>query len=69
VVSAAVSIFQRSAAKERTFPQSGFYYNSRSPFDYYEHRSPNPALDFIERAAAALEVTVAKLLGSEPFAA
>ena len=31
--------------------------------------SPNPALDFIERAAAALEVSVAELLGSEPLAA
>ncbi len=34
--------------------------------DYYERRSPNPALDFIERAAAALEVSVAELLGSQP---
>ncbi len=41
----------------------------RSLIDYYEHRSPNPALDFIERAAAALEVSVAELLGSEPLAA
>jgi transcriptional regulator with XRE-family HTH domain len=41
----------------------------RSLIDYYETRSPNPALDFIERAAAALEVTVAELLGSEPNAA
>jgi len=31
--------------------------------------SENPALDFIERAAAALEVSVAELLGSEPNAA
>jgi hypothetical protein len=36
---------------------------------YYKHRSPNPALDFIKRAAAALEVTVAELLGSESNAA
>jgi transcriptional regulator with XRE-family HTH domain len=41
----------------------------RSLIDYYETRSPNPSLDFIERAAAALEVTVAELLGSEPNAA
>jgi transcriptional regulator with XRE-family HTH domain len=41
----------------------------RSLIDYYETRSPNPALDFIERAAAALEVSVAELLGSEPNAA
>jgi len=34
--------------------------------DYYERRSPNPALDFIERAAVALEVSVADLLGSQP---
>ncbi|MGH9972112.1 MAG: helix-turn-helix domain-containing protein [Pyrinomonadaceae bacterium] len=34
--------------------------------DYYERRSPNPALGFIERAAAALEVSVADLLGSQP---
>lgn len=40
----------------------------RSLIDYYEHRSPNPVLDFIERAAA-LEVSVARLLGSEPLAA
>jgi transcriptional regulator with XRE-family HTH domain len=38
----------------------------RSLIDYYETRSPNPALDFIERAANALEVSVAELLGSEP---
>ena len=38
----------------------------RELIDYYERRSPNPALDFIERAAAALEVSVAELLGSEP---
>jgi transcriptional regulator with XRE-family HTH domain len=34
--------------------------------DYYERRSPNPALDFIERAAEALGVSVAELLGSQP---
>ena len=37
----------------------------RSLFDYYETRSTNPALDFIERAAAGLEVSVAERLGSE----
>jgi len=41
---------------------------SRSLVDYYETRSPNPALDFIERSASALEVSVAELLGSEPNA-
>ncbi len=40
----------------------------RELIDYYEHRSLNPALDFIERAAAALNVSVAELLGSEPVA-
>jgi transcriptional regulator with XRE-family HTH domain len=33
---------------------------------HYERRATNPALDFIERAAAALEVSVAELLGSQP---
>ena len=32
----------------------------------YLSGAPNPALDFIERAAAALEVSVAELLGSQP---
>lgn len=39
---------------------------TREMIDYYERRAPNPALDFIERAAAALEVSVAELLGSQP---
>lgn len=38
----------------------------RELIDYYERRAKNPALDFIERAAAALEVSVAELLGSQP---
>lgn len=38
----------------------------RSLIDYYETRAPNPSLDFIERAAAALQVSVAELLGSAP---
>ena len=38
---------------------------TREMIDYYERRAPNPALDFIERAAAALEVS-AELLGSQP---
>jgi len=38
----------------------------RSLIDYYETRSPNPSLDFIERAAATLEITGTVLLGSEP---
>lgn len=39
---------------------------TREMIDYYERRAPNPALDFIERAAVALEVSVAELLGSQP---
>ncbi|MBK6590050.1 MAG: helix-turn-helix transcriptional regulator [Acidobacteria bacterium] len=39
----------------------------RSLIDYYETRSPNLALDFIERSAAALEVSVAELLGASPM--
>ena len=39
---------------------------TREMIDYYERRAPNPALDFIGRAAAALEVSVAELLGSRP---
>ncbi len=39
---------------------------TREMIDYYERRAPNPALDFIERAAAALGVSVAELLGSQP---
>jgi transcriptional regulator with XRE-family HTH domain len=35
----------------------------RELIDYYERRAPNPSLDFMERAAAALGVTVAELLG------
>lgn len=42
---------------------------TRELIDYYERRSPNPALDFIERAAQALEVSVAELLGSQPHTA
>ena len=34
--------------------------------EYYERRAPNPALEVIERAAEALEVSVAELLGSQP---
>ena len=41
----------------------------RELIDYYERRAPNPALDFIERAAQALNVSVAELLGSEPHTA
>jgi hypothetical protein len=42
--------------------------SKRSLIDYYERRLPKTALDFIERAAA-LDVSVAELLGSEPLAA
>ena len=38
----------------------------RKMIDYYERRAGNPSLDFIQRAAAALDVSVAELLGSEP---
>jgi transcriptional regulator with XRE-family HTH domain len=34
--------------------------------EYYERRAPNPALDFIERAALALDVSVPQLPGSQP---
>ncbi len=34
--------------------------------DYYERRAVNPSLDFIQRAAEALDVSVADLLGSVP---
>ncbi len=39
---------------------------TREMIDYYERRAPNPALDFIERAAKAMDVSVAQLLGSQP---
>jgi transcriptional regulator with XRE-family HTH domain len=39
---------------------------TREIIDYYERRSLNPSLAFIERSAQALEVSVAELLGSEP---
>lgn len=38
---------------------------TREMVDYYERRAPNPALDFIQRAATALGISVAELLGSE----
>lgn len=42
---------------------------TRKMIDYYERRAVNPALDVIERAAQALEVSVGELLGSETKAA
>src|SRR6266498_6107565 len=39
---------------------------TRKMIDYYERRAGNPSLDFIQRAAEALDVSVAELLGSEP---
>jgi len=39
---------------------------NRELIDYYERRAANPSLAFIERAAQALDVSVAELLGSEP---
>ena len=41
----------------------------RKMIDYYERRAGNPSLDFIQRAAEALDVSVAELLGSQPKAA
>ena len=38
---------------------------TREIIDYYERRSVNPSLAFIERSAEALGVSVAELLGSE----
>ncbi|MGH9849004.1 MAG: helix-turn-helix domain-containing protein [Blastocatellia bacterium] len=38
----------------------------RELVDYYERRAPNPALDFIRRAAEALGVSAAELIGNEP---
>lgn len=38
---------------------------TRKMIDYYERRAGNPSLDFIQRAAEALDVSVAELLGSE----
>ena len=37
----------------------------RELVDYYERRAPNPALDFIQRAAEALGVAAAELIGGE----
>ena len=39
---------------------------TREIIDYYERRAVNPSLTFIERAAEALEVTVAELVGAMP---
>ena len=39
---------------------------TRKMIDYYERRAGNPSLDFIQRAAEALDVSVAEILGSEP---
>jgi len=33
--------------------------------DYYERRSPNPALDVMQKIAAALEANMTELLGEE----
>jgi len=41
---------------------------TRKMIDYYERRAGNPSLDFIQRAAEALDVSVAELLGSQPKA-
>ena len=39
---------------------------TRELIDYYERRAPNPSLDFMQRAAVALEVPVTELVGNEP---
>jgi transcriptional regulator with XRE-family HTH domain len=41
---------------------------TRKMIDYYERRAQNPSLDFIQRAAEVLGVSVGELLGSEPKA-
>lgn len=41
---------------------------TRKMIDYYERRAGNPSLDFIQRAAEALDVCVAELLGNQPKA-
>jgi len=61
--------FKDQQLNKELFRNPEFYYNSTTSFDYYEHCSPNLALDVIERAGAALEVSIAELLGSEPLAA
>jgi len=38
----------------------------RGLLDYYERRASNPALDFIQRAAEALGVSAAELVGEGP---
>lgn len=42
---------------------------TRKMIDYYERRADNPSLDFIQRAAEALDVSVVELLGSQSKAA
>jgi transcriptional regulator with XRE-family HTH domain len=42
---------------------------TREVIDYYERRAANPTLDFVQRAACALEVPVTELLGSDPASA
>ena len=39
---------------------------TRKMIDYYERRAINPSLDFIQRAAEVLDVSVGELLGSQP---
>jgi len=39
---------------------------TQKTIDYYERRAVNPTLEFIERAAQVLGVTVGELLGVEP---
>ena len=39
---------------------------TRKMIDYYERRAGNLSLDFIQRAAEALDVSVAELRGSKP---
>ena len=36
---------------------------TREVVDYYERRAQNPTLDFVQRAAEALDTSVAELLG------
>lgn len=40
---------------------------TRHMIDYYERRADNPTLDFIQRAAEVLSVSVPDLLGQQPL--
>ena len=61
---------QRLAAlrKSRGLSQAAFaklLQTTREVIDYYERRAVNPTLDFVQRAAAALDVSLTALLDQE----